>query len=512
MAKYEITGPDGAKYEVTAPDNASEQDVLSYFQANISKPPSNSRVAINAVNRAIAGVPDALLNTPQNLINLGKAGFGAAATAMGRPDMAPNISEPPNFITKGFEKAGFIDPAFDPQTQGQRILASVAGGATAAAMSPARSVTQALGNMAVGGASGLTSAATKEATGSDTAAMAAGLLTPMAMQNIGQGGQRIANEIQKRQLDNQVRDQVLKTAQDRGYVVEPSSVNPSATNNILGSIAGKAATKQEATLRNQPLTTDAAKSELRFPADRPITRETLNDFREQVAWPYREASAISKTGAATVERLKEARYERRLQENFFQRTGDPDAKKKADGFKKLEQAYEARLQKIVSQAGKPDLVKDLKASRQEIAKSYSIEDALNMGDSQISAQDLGRQLARGEPLSGKLKDVAQFALGPGRRVTGEESATPPADVSAVKPLAGAMMASSGSPAGLFAAGIPFLGGPVRNLILSPEYQALMAKPKYDVPLTAKARASMVQGMPEDELMRILLTNQGLLGK
>lgn len=34
MAKYRITGPDGASYEVTAPDGASEADVLAYAQKN----------------------------------------------------------------------------------------------------------------------------------------------------------------------------------------------------------------------------------------------------------------------------------------------------------------------------------------------------------------------------------------------------------------------------------------------------------------------------------------------
>lgn len=36
MAKYRITGPDGATYEVTAPDGATEQDVLAYVQQNVS--------------------------------------------------------------------------------------------------------------------------------------------------------------------------------------------------------------------------------------------------------------------------------------------------------------------------------------------------------------------------------------------------------------------------------------------------------------------------------------------
>ena len=34
MAKYRITGPDGATYEITAPDDATEEQVMSYAQQN----------------------------------------------------------------------------------------------------------------------------------------------------------------------------------------------------------------------------------------------------------------------------------------------------------------------------------------------------------------------------------------------------------------------------------------------------------------------------------------------
>lgn len=36
MAKYRVTGPDGATYEINAPDGASEQDVLNYAQQNFA--------------------------------------------------------------------------------------------------------------------------------------------------------------------------------------------------------------------------------------------------------------------------------------------------------------------------------------------------------------------------------------------------------------------------------------------------------------------------------------------
>jgi len=37
MAKYRLTGPDGAKYEVTAPDEATEEEVLARFTKEVGQ-------------------------------------------------------------------------------------------------------------------------------------------------------------------------------------------------------------------------------------------------------------------------------------------------------------------------------------------------------------------------------------------------------------------------------------------------------------------------------------------
>lgn len=37
MARYEVTGPDGARYEITAPDTASEQEVMQYAQSQFGR-------------------------------------------------------------------------------------------------------------------------------------------------------------------------------------------------------------------------------------------------------------------------------------------------------------------------------------------------------------------------------------------------------------------------------------------------------------------------------------------
>ena len=51
----------------------------------------------------------------------------------------------------------------------------------------------------------------------------------------------------------------------------------------------------------------------------------------------------------------------------------------------------------------------MRESRQLIAKTYSVENALNPASGTVDAKMLAGQLAKGKPLSGELKEAASFA-------------------------------------------------------------------------------------------------------
>ena len=60
------------------------------------------------IARGAAGVVGSVLDAPQNVLNLGKAAYGTAATAFGRPDLAPDI-QPAQFgplIQEGLSRVG----------------------------------------------------------------------------------------------------------------------------------------------------------------------------------------------------------------------------------------------------------------------------------------------------------------------------------------------------------------------------------------------------------------------
>jgi len=144
-----------------------EQQVANKSSPEV-KAPGNVLMSANAANRAIAGIPDALLNTPNRILNLGKAAVGTVANAVDRPDLAPEPTPDPDFVRRGFEKVGFIKPELDPKTAGQRVLSNVVQGAVGSVVNPANGLRQAATNAAVGGLSGGAAGLTQEATGNNT--------------------------------------------------------------------------------------------------------------------------------------------------------------------------------------------------------------------------------------------------------------------------------------------------------------------------------------------------------
>lgn len=502
------------KGEVEFPDNMSNEDIAAAIEGMVSPAPSNARVFANAANKAIAGIPDAVLNTPANVINLLKAGVGTAATAAGRVDLAPDISPQPNIVRGLFEKAGLISEAQEPKTPRQRVLDAVVQGGVSAAVSPTKSVSGLVSNLGTGALSGLAAQQTKELTGSDALAASAGLLVPAGMNVAADRARTKVAEAASRQKANSVRDASLEAARKEGYVIEPSAVRPNALNNALESIAGKAATTQEAAIRNQPITNKLAARELNLPEDTALTPQILEKYRDTVSAPYSEVKSLSRGAADTLKKLQEARSEARIQQKYYDASLKPQALAAAKAAKTQEKNLEAYLEQIASNRGRPDLVAAMKDARTKIAKSYEIEDALNLGDANVSAPEIARSLQSGTPLTGNLETIAKFAAGPGKRVTREGESVPPPGVSQMRPIAalgGAAIGSStgGTAAGLLGGGVPLFAGPTRSLILSEAYQNLMAKPSYTPGLTNKI-LSKLDGNSRDEIVRALLATQGVM--
>ena len=128
-----------ARLRVQQSSQKNPVDALPPAQASFGPSPitpgqqRNRDVAGNAAKEAVAGFADMFGNAPTNAYNLGKAVVGTGAAAMGRPDMAPEMTTPPDIMRNTFLKQGWINPQDAPQDTGEKYLSAATQGATAGA-------------------------------------------------------------------------------------------------------------------------------------------------------------------------------------------------------------------------------------------------------------------------------------------------------------------------------------------------------------------------------------------
>lgn len=239
----------------------------------------------------------------------------------------------------------------------------------------------------------------------------------------------------------------IQQARNLGYVIPPTQANPSLSNRIMEGFAGKISTAQNASARNQEITNKLAAKSLGLPEDTPITSEVIKNLRntageaytklglsgqvipdktyitalDDIAKPYVTAmqgfpdappspvinlvqslKSPSFDAGSAVEKIKQLRT---AADDAF-RTGNTDI---ARASKKASDAIENALEAHLKKTGQSDLLTKFKEARQLIAKTYTIEKAANTTTGTIDAKKLAAQLQKGKPLSGELKDIAQFS-------------------------------------------------------------------------------------------------------
>lgn len=240
MAKYRITGPDGASYEITAPDNASEQDVLSYAQSNFApsagmdqKQPNGLPVgqdrsagvqALRYAGLGSKGFADSALETMASPLELS----GKAASALGISDYQPGSWT--ERLKSGYKAIGGlmarpVDAAIQaatggvdagpavPESTSERFAYGAGRGAADAAtvlgpaamvsnMAKTGSLAQRLGSVLAEApkmqlVSGAVGGGVSEATESPVLGAASAIALPLAAQGIKSG----AESLLQRQLD-----------------------------------------------------------------------------------------------------------------------------------------------------------------------------------------------------------------------------------------------------------------------------------------------------------------------
>jgi hypothetical protein len=565
-----VTLPDGTVIN-DVPDGMSKADLTAKLAANgydVSKltqptqaspvqsaPQGTGSTMLDAGNALasgfmrgatrLAGLP---VDTAANVIDLGKAAIGAPYTAL--TGKAPpswldigdrsNVTGSGDNLIKnlGSTKLGsaIVNPT-NPSYEGGYL--QTIGGGMAGAMTP--------GQAALSAASAVAGKATYDRTGNQALAITAGMLPYGA--NALRRSDVPAPPTQK--------GDTLAAGQEEGYVVPPSQVGAGWVNGRLESIAGKAALKQDAILRNQDVTNKLAVRSLGLPPDDPITVNALDALRDRAGkagyTPIDSISQINSTpdyeaalksinadlgrpnSAATILRnpnvtalvndlnqpsftgsdvnalIKQLRESGNAkQSGSYGAIGGDQDRNLGSAMVQSSGALENLITQNLLNRGPSNIVPALLDARRAIAQTYTIQNALNDATGDVNAGALARAFKSKKPLEGDQRLIGRFSAAfPTFTKTAVGEPTP--GVSALEAVAVPIMAAAGTVAsggahGLIAGGLPLLRSPVRNMLLSEWYQRMFAhQPDVSGPMNGMT--------PEDQgaLTRALI-GSGLLSE
>lgn len=554
MPKFEVRSPDGTIYDVNAPDGATEADAIQYVRQKLSRTAAvRSQIDNDAISQGAKN-----FNQDANFVKNAVAAFGGAAPkairgvkqlfetnpvemkrlqeeeAESRRLDAPLRSTAGGFVGGLLGDAAIFAPAM--MLPGANTVAGAAlGGAMQGAFTPLVEDESRLARAALGGATG----------------GAMQWAVPKAAQALAK---RSFNMGQAKS-QNLLRDSALKAGQAEGMVIPPSAGGGGWINDRLESIAGKAALKQEAQMRNAESIRKLAARSVGLNPDDAITPQALRGVRDAagkvgyapidrmgaVNWTPEYVDALESISKrlgksnARVASLRNPEVQQLVDElNIGQMTGkelnelikdlrevgnkaantaygtSPAArtlgKAQVEASKALE---DLATQNLIAQ-GRQDLIPAMRQARETIAKAHTVEKALNPATGGISPKPFADRVRKGLPITGEQRTIGEFSAAFPQFVR-ESEMVPTPGVSALEAAAAPIMAgigsaASGSPAGLIAGGIPLLRTPVRNMLLSQPYQKLVATPSYPHGLLG-----LTPGMVDSEVARLLGRTLGPVG-
>lgn len=314
-------------------------------------------------------------------------------------------------------------------------------------------------------------------------------------QLVGKGVSAARDALSTKMAQNATKDASYQAARAAGYDIPASVTNPSWINRTVESLAGKNALQQSASVNNSEVTQNLARKALGFADDVALSPGTLAADRAAAGKAYGEVAAINAKSAKLVEALKEARFNKNAFYKHYNVSADPKSLKQAEKFGLEADAIESSLESMAIKAGKPDLVAAMRDARQQIAKNYSVDAAMNPATGSIDAMKFAQALRKDAPLTGELKQIAEFASAAPKYAKTPESIGGDG-VSKLKfalaTILGSGGAAAGGPIGATAGALPFVvPDAAKALALSKGYQSAMGTPSYNLPLSKKLAEALL---------------------
>ncbi|MGL5117583.1 MAG: hypothetical protein ACRC7C_19900 [Beijerinckiaceae bacterium] len=244
--------------------------------------------------------------------------------------------------------------------------------------------------------------------------------------------------------------QALATARAgaaEGFVVPPVDLDkPGLMTQLLSGLSGKIKTSQVASQRNQVVTDGLARKALGMQATDDLTPDALQNVRREAGKAYEAVRGVGVVQADEqfLKRIDQIGAVSRGAGRSFPGLGDNgvaemmaavrqpkfDSGDAIDATQLLREAadkafrggdnttgraakaaataLEDQIERHLTTAGTPELVKNFQDARKLIAKTYSVQAALNPTTGSVSAQKLAKDLTKGKPLSDELALIGKM--------------------------------------------------------------------------------------------------------
>lgn len=381
-------------------------------------------------------------------------------------------------------------------------------GATLGLLQPAESAEERVKNTALGGTLGAVGQKVGQVAGA----------------KIGDVVNRRATAAAQAEAAQSARDTVLAESRRLGYKAPPATVNQESTAaRAIESIAGKESMKQTSAVANQKVTNRLVREEFGLPSSAPLRVSTLKGIRDKAGTVYQavknsgevvtdqqyldELTNLSSSadevladfpdlnfaGSEAITNLQNGLLREKFSangalaaikelrsnasKNLAWNVEDPA--KKSLGLAQREAAgiIEDQVIRHLTAQGKAGLATQFDKARQTIAKTYSVQAALNEGSGNVVAGKLAAQLRKGKPLGGNLEKIARFASSVDAGIVKEPTGSPgvSALIASLSTAGGAGGLALGNPAlAVTAAAVPLSREMVRRSLLTQTAQRLAA--------------------------------------
>lgn len=312
----------------------------------------------------------------------------------------------------------------------------------------------------------------------------------------------------------------VEKAREAGFVIPPSQAKGSLINRALEGTAGKISTAQNASAKNQEVMNKLASKALGLPEEEILTPESLGNIRNIAGKAYENIENIGtiKPSKEYMEGLNQI-----ASKPLKAQAGFPNAKPspiieladslKSDAFdgsaalakiidlrdaantaygsqqkllgnanKKAANLLEDEIERHLKTTGQETMLDEFRKARQLIAKTFTVEKAMNPVSGNISGKALAAELKKGKPLTEELRTAAEFATQFPKAAQTVESMGSLPQTSPLDLMAAGAASAVTSPAAMLTLGIrpgaraAALSNPIQNRLvqgqISPEQSAL----------------------------------------